>query len=58
MRNMWKKFIAFFMCIFFVPFTFIGCGDKEDEIVYDFDKSGFFFCMFFLKTIYNLLTIC
>lgn len=42
MRNMWKKFIAFFMCIFFVPFTFIGCGDKEDEIVYDFDKSGFY----------------
>ena len=42
MRNIWKKFIALILCVFCLPFTFVGCKDESDEIVYDFDKSGFY----------------
>ena len=42
MRNIWKKIIALLLCVFCLPFTFVGCKDKEDEIVYNFDKSGFY----------------
>ena len=42
MRNIWKKIIALLLCVFCLPFTFVGCKDKEEEIVYNFDKSGFY----------------
>ena len=42
MRNIWKKFIALLLCVFCLPFTFVGCKDESEEIVYDFDKSGFY----------------
>ena len=42
MRNIWKKVIALLLCIFCLPFTFVGCKDESNEIVYDFDKSGFY----------------
>ena len=45
MRNVWKRVIVFILCIFCLPFTFIGCTPSEEEqpeIVYDFDKSGFY----------------
>ena len=42
MRNIWKKIIALLLCVFCLPFTLVGCKDEETEIVYDFDKSGFY----------------
>ena len=42
MRNILKRCIALLLCIFCLPFAFFGCIEKKKEIVYDFDRSGFY----------------
>lgn len=42
MQKRLKSFIALILCVFCLPLASFGCEKPENEIVYDFDKSGFY----------------
>ena len=41
MRNKWKRIIASILSVCCIPISFASCKESK-EIVYDFDKSGFY----------------
>ena len=37
-----RSFIVLILCVFCLPLASFGCNKPKNEIVYDFDKSGFY----------------